>query len=54
MHLCGVKIIEKFQLSSQYTPENFLDVYRQSILLELKAVQRTRVQYVLYSRDYVQ
>ena len=31
-----VKIIEKFQLSSQYTPENFLDVYRQSILLELK------------------
>ena len=31
-----MKIIEKFQLSSQYTPENFLDVYRQSILLELK------------------
>ena len=31
-----VKIIEKFQLSRQYTPENFLDVYRPSILLELK------------------
>ncbi|MDO4444639.1 MAG: PolC-type DNA polymerase III [Bacillota bacterium] len=31
-----VKIIEKFQLSRQYTPENFLAVYRPSILLELK------------------
>ena len=31
-----VKIIEKFQLSRQYTPENFLEVYRDSILLELK------------------
>lgn len=31
-----VKIIEKFQLSCQYTPENFLAVYRPSILLELK------------------
>ena len=32
----AVKIIEKFNLSSQYTPENFLDVYKPSILLELK------------------
>ena len=40
-----VKIIEKFQLSSQYTPE-----YSAGI----KAVQRTGVQYVRYSRDYVQ
>ena len=31
-----VKIIEKFQLSRQYTPENFLEMYRDSILLELK------------------
>ncbi|MGN0263113.1 MAG: PolC-type DNA polymerase III [Oliverpabstia sp.] len=31
-----VKIIEKFVLSRQYTPENFLDVYKPSILLELK------------------
>ena len=31
-----VKIIEKFVLSRQYTPENFLEVYRPSILLELK------------------
>ena len=34
--LLKVKIIEKFQLSRQYTPENFLAVYRPSILLELK------------------
>ena len=31
-----IKIIEKFQLSSQYTPERLLEVYRDSILLELK------------------
>ncbi|NCC43402.1 MAG: hypothetical protein EOM18_07410, partial [Clostridia bacterium] len=31
-----VKIIEKYHLSRQYTPENFLEVYRPSILLELK------------------
>lgn len=31
-----VKIIEKFNLSMQYTPQNFLDVYRESILLEMK------------------
>lgn len=31
-----IKIIEKYQLSQQYTPENFLEVYRPSILLELK------------------
>lgn len=31
-----VKILEKFNLSMQYTPQNFLDVYRDSILLELK------------------
>ena len=31
-----VKIIEKFYLSRQYTPERLLEVYRPSILLELK------------------
>ena len=34
--LLRVKIIERFYLSRQYTPENFLEVYRPSILLELK------------------
>jgi len=32
----SVKIHEKFELSSQYTAENLLDVYRESILSELK------------------
>ncbi|POP34290.1 PolC-type DNA polymerase III [Lactonifactor longoviformis] len=31
-----VKIIEKFSLSSQYTPENLYEVYRNSMLTELK------------------
>ena len=31
-----VKIIEKFSLSRQYTPEKLMDVYKDSILLELK------------------
>ena len=31
-----VKIIEKFYLSRQYTPEKLMEVYRSSILLELK------------------
>lgn len=31
-----VKIIERFQLSAQYTPENLLEVYRSSIQMELK------------------
>ena len=32
-----VRIIEKFQLSEQYTLENLLQVYRDSILLDLRA-----------------
>ena len=32
----AVKIMEKYRLSSQYTPEKLLDVYRDSLLLELK------------------
>ena len=31
-----VKILERFDLSSQYTPELFLDAYRSSMALELK------------------
>lgn len=31
-----VKILEKFGLSKQYTPKKLMDVYRDSILLELK------------------
>lgn len=31
-----VKIMEKYRLSRQYTPEKLLDVYRDSLLLELK------------------
>jgi len=32
----SVKIIEKFNLSKQYTAQNFMDVYQDSISLELK------------------
>ncbi len=32
----AVKIQERFELSSQYTPENLMDVYRDSILEELR------------------
>ena len=31
-----IKVIKKFRLSKQYTPENFMEVYRSSMLLELK------------------
>ncbi len=31
-----IKIYEKFSLSAQYTPENLLDIYRESIEMELK------------------
>ena len=32
----AVKIVERYRLSSQYTPEKLMDVYRDSVLLELK------------------
>ena len=32
----SVTVIERFRLSGQYTPENFLEVYRSSMELELK------------------
>ena len=31
-----IKVIEDFELSRQYTPQNFLEVYKESLLLELK------------------
>ena len=31
-----VKIIERYELSSQYTPENLMQLYKESILEELK------------------
>ncbi len=32
----AVRIFERFELSSQYTPENLMDMYRESILEELR------------------
>ncbi len=32
----AVRIRERFELSSQYTPENLMEVYRESILFELQ------------------
>ena len=31
-----IRIFERFELSSQYTPENLMDIYRESILEELR------------------
>ncbi len=36
MTMVQIQILEKYQLSEQYTPENLLREYRDSILLELK------------------
>ena len=36
MNLIQIQIIENYQLSAQYTPENLVREYRESILLELK------------------
>ncbi|MCI8355707.1 MAG: PolC-type DNA polymerase III [Lachnospiraceae bacterium] len=35
-HAVRVKLYERFRLSGQYTPEKLMDVYRDSILLELR------------------
>lgn len=32
----GIKILEKYHLSGQYTPDKLMDAYKESILLELK------------------
>ena len=34
-----IKLYERFVLSEQYTPEKLMDLYRDSILLELKACE---------------
>ena len=36
MNLIQIRLVENYQLSGQYTPENLLREYRESILLELK------------------
>lgn len=41
-----VKIYEKFQLSSQYSPEKLMDIYRNSILEELK--QYSHIEYNMF------
>ncbi|MBQ0059536.1 MAG: hypothetical protein KBS83_06230, partial [Lachnospiraceae bacterium] len=33
-----VTVVERFELSASYTPENFYDVYKESMLLELRTV----------------
>ena len=38
-----VRIFERFELSSQYTPENLMEIYRESILAEL--LQYSHVEY---------
>ena len=35
-HPVRVKLYERFKLSDQYTPENLMDIYKDSILLELR------------------
>ena len=39
-----VKVIERFHLSRQYTPQNLMPIYEESILLELKGVQCVALQ----------
>ena len=38
-----VRIFERFELSSQYTPENLMEIYRESILHELQ--QYSNIEY---------
>ena len=35
-HSVRVKLYERFKLSDQYTPENLMNIYKDSILLELR------------------
>ncbi len=44
----GVTLIERFYLSEQYTPENFMEVYRSSMELELK--NYNMLEYNLFKR----
>ena len=43
-----IKVIEKFHLSRQYTPDNFLEVYHSSMELELK--NYNMLEYNLFKR----
>ena len=43
-----IKIYERFHLSAQYTPEKLMDVYRDSILLELR--EYSPVEYNLFKK----
>ena len=47
-----IKIYERFQLSSQYTPEKLMDTYRDSILLELR--EYSPVEYNLFKNADVE
>lgn len=47
----SVTIIERFYLSKQYTPANFLDVYRSSMELELK--NYNMLEYNLFKRAQI-
>ncbi len=44
----GVTVIERFYLSKQYTPENFLDIYRSSMEAELR--NYNMLEYNLFKR----
>ena len=48
-----MKVIEKFHLSRQYTPKNFLDTYRSSMELELTQLQHAGIQPVQAGTDYL-
>ena len=45
--MMSVKIIEKFQLSSQYSPRTLMDVYYDSILLEMKTLRPEQVKWLV-------
>ena len=47
----GVTVIERFYLSEQYTPENFMEVYRSSMELELK--NYNMLEYNLFKRAQI-
>ena len=46
-----VKVIEKFRLSRQYTPDNFLEIYRSSMELELR--NYNMLEYNLFKRAQI-
>ena len=46
-----VKVIEKFQLSRQYTPDNFLEIYRPRMELELR--NYNMLEYNLFKRAQI-